>query len=49
MGYGLYPHQKELSTKIDQALFFMVHRKELVGQITADLIASDVNMDYVVV
>lgn len=84
MGYELYPHQKELITKIDQAfmtgvrgvmvvspagsgksiiiakyikrltdqqkqVFFMVHRKELVEQITADLIASDVNMDYVVV
>ena len=27
----------------------MVHRKELVEQIRADLIASDVNMDYVTV
>lgn len=84
MGYELYPHQKELITRINQAfmtgargvmvvspagsgksimiaeyikrltdqqkqVFFMVHRKELVEQITADLIASDVNMDYVVV
>lgn len=30
-------------------VYFMVHRKELVEQIRADLIASDVNMDYVTV